>query len=81
MAIRKGHIPKPFQRPSANLDHHGRRWMDLPAELVRVGDIVPGLGLVRHRPVRHGSQVMISALGGTASFPADLELRVFARAH
>jgi len=47
VGIRK--VPKPFSRPSATIsspDGSKKEWKDVPAEKVKAGDIVTGVGLV-----------------------------------
>jgi len=39
-------IPKPFSRPSVEINHTGRRWVQTKARFLSVDDIVQDKGLV-----------------------------------
>ena len=60
--------PKPFRRPSIDLDGKGRKeWQDVPAESLKVGDIVQDYGQVKDvASNNHGTT--LSFLSGTHVF-------------
>jgi hypothetical protein len=71
-------IPKPFQRPAINLDHHGKVWQTVAVESVRVDDIMTGLGRVRDVLVgTHVVGVLVGDRHDPAWFDSDQQVRVF----
>lgn len=84
-------IPPPFRRDRIDISHHGRTWQRVSAEVVAVGDTVPGVGLVartetvrRLEPVDGWGGVVESMkviLTGKSGTPAEFDLGEKVQAH
>lgn len=76
-----GWRPKPFQRPSVDLTHHGRDWQHVFPGNLQPGDIVAGIGMIDARPLEaFGKMSLVNSLGETHIVDPDQQVYAFVEA-
>ena len=80
MAVRRGK-PKPFSRPSFDLDHHTKSWREaLPSQL-EVGDMVRDLGMIEAISSAAETFCILFVSGKTVYLTDDTQVVAFTEAH